>query len=64
MESANGNMREGENGKLTYIGGRGESVVDYALMNQKAWNKIEKIEIESRVESDLQLLEIEIRIKK
>jgi len=30
---ANGNMRGDENGELTYIGGRGESVVDYALVN-------------------------------
>jgi len=35
---ANGNMRGDENGKLTYIGRR-ESVVDYVLANQKAWDK-------------------------
>jgi len=33
---ANGNMRGDENVELTYIGGRGESVVDYGLVNQKA----------------------------
>jgi len=55
---ANGNMRGDEKGKLTYIG---ESVV---LVNQKARNKIEKMEIGNRVESDHQPLEVEIRIKK
>jgi len=45
-------------------GGRGESVVDYVLVNQKAWNKIEKMKIGNRVESHYQPLEIEIRIKK
>jgi len=40
---ANGNMRGDENGELTYIGGRGESVADYVLVNQKAWDKIEKM---------------------
>jgi len=57
-------MRGDENGKLTYIGGRGESVVDYILINQKAWNKIEKMKIGNRVQSDHQPLEVEIRIKK
>jgi len=61
---ANGNMTGDENGELTYIRGRGESVVEYVLVNQKAWNKIEKMKIENRVESDHQSLEIEIRIKK
>jgi len=42
---ANGNMRGDENGELTYIGGKGESVVDYVLVNQKAWDKIEKMKI-------------------
>jgi len=33
---ADGNMRGDENVELTFIGGRGESVVDYVLVNQKA----------------------------
>jgi len=33
-------------------------------MNQKAWDKIEKMEIGNRVASDYQPLEVEIRIKK
>jgi len=32
----NGNMRGHKNGELTYIGGTGESMVNYVLMNQKA----------------------------
>jgi len=61
---ANGNVRGNENGELTYIGGRGESIIDYVLVNQKAWDKIEKTKIGNRVESDHQSLEIEIRIKR
>jgi len=64
---ASGNIKGDENGELTYIGGRGESVVDYVLnhvVNQKTWNKIEKMNIGNRVEADHQPLEIEIRIKK
>jgi len=37
-------MRGDEKGEFTYIGGRGESVVNYVLVNHKAWYKIEKIE--------------------
>jgi len=58
------NMRGDENKELTYIGGRGESVVDYIFVNQKAWVKIEKMEIGNRVELDPQPLEVVIRIKK
>jgi len=57
---ASGNMRGDENGELTFIGERGESVIDYVLVNQKASDKIEKMEIGNRVESNHQPLEIEI----
>jgi len=59
----NRNMRGHEKGKSTCIEGRGESVIDYVLVNQKAWNKIKKMEIGNRVESDYQL-EVDIGIKK
>jgi len=57
-------MKKDEKGKLIYIGGRGKSMMDYVLINQKAWDKIEKMEIGNRVESDHQSLEVEIGIKK
>lgn len=50
-EIANGNIKGDEEGELTYIGGRGESVIDYVIVNQKAWNKIEEMRIGERVES-------------
>jgi len=42
-------MRGDENGKWIYIGGRRESVVDYVLVNQKAWDKMAKMEIGNRI---------------
>lgn len=36
------------------IGGRGESVVDYLIVNQEGWNKIKKFKIRKRTESDHQ----------
>jgi len=56
-------MRGDEKGEWIYIRGRGKSMVDYVLVNQKAWDKIEKMEIENRVVSDHQLLEIGIKKK-
>lgn len=53
-EIGNGNAREDEEGEWTYIGGRGESVVDYLIVNQEGWNKIKKFKIGKRTESDHQ----------
>jgi len=39
-------------------------VVDYVLVNQKTWDKREKMEIENKVESDHQPLEVELGVKK
>jgi len=60
----NGNMRGDDKGEFTYTGGRKKSMMDYVLVNQKASDKIEKMEIENRVESDHQPLEIELGVKK
>lgn len=35
-----------------YIGGRGESVIDYIITDERAREKIERMEVESRVDSD------------
>jgi len=60
----NENMREDEKEELTHIGGRGKLMLNYVLINQKAWDKIEEMKIGNRTESDHQPLEIEIGIKK
>jgi len=57
-------MRGDEKGKSTCIERRGESVIDYVLINQKAWDKIKKMEVGNRVESEHQPVEVEIGIKK
>ena len=51
--------KEGDmEGEWTYIGGMGESVVDYAIGNREAWEEIEKLEVGMRIESDHQPLMI------
>ncbi|XP_024884581.1 trichohyalin-like [Temnothorax curvispinosus] len=60
-EVGNGNMRGDEEGEWTYSGGRGTSVVDYMVVNREAWDRVIKLTIGERVESDHQPLEVEIR---
>lgn len=50
-----------EEGEWTYIGSRGESAVDYVLRNYRAGDKIEKLEIGERVESDHQPIEVTLK---
>lgn len=57
----NGNMRGDEVGELTYERGRGTSVVDYLVVNQDAWDRISRLKVGERVESDHQSLEVELR---
>lgn len=44
-------MRE-EEGNWTYVGSRGETVIDYVIGNEDVWGKIEGLEIGSRIDSD------------
>lgn len=60
-EVGNGNLRGDERGEFTYTGGRGDSVIDYVIVNQGAWDRIEKLTVGKRVESDHQPLELEVR---
>lgn len=61
-EVGNGNLRGDERGEFTYTGGKGDSVIDhYVIINQRAWDRIEKLMVGKRVESDHQPLEIEVR---
>jgi len=60
-EMGNGNLRGDERGEFTYTGGRRDSIIDYVIVNQRAWDRIEKLTVGKRVESDHQPLEIEVR---
>ncbi|CAB0036587.1 unnamed protein product [Trichogramma brassicae] len=47
-----------EEGEYTYIGSRGSSVIDYAIVNEEAWMEVEDFVIGDRTESDHQPLEV------
>jgi hypothetical protein len=44
-EVLNGNKQRDEEGKWTYVGSRGETVIDYGIVNEEASEKIEKFKI-------------------
>ncbi|XP_014216449.1 golgin subfamily A member 6-like protein 22 [Copidosoma floridanum] len=52
------NGQKGEEGNYTYIGSRGESVIDYVISNQEALDQIKELKIGQRTESDQMPLEI------
>lgn len=57
----NGNTVGDEKGEYTYVGPRGETVIDYVVVNEDAWAEIEDFRVEERVESDHMPLVVEIK---
>jgi hypothetical protein len=55
----NGNKQGDEEGEWTYIASRGETMVDYGIVNEEAWERVEEVRIEEKTESDH--LEIALR---
>lgn len=39
-------------GEYTYVGARGSSVIDYALVNEKMYDRLREFRIGERIESD------------
>ncbi|XP_063912023.1 uncharacterized protein LOC135128876 [Zophobas morio] len=55
-------MHEGdEEGEFTWIGKRGESIIDYVIVNGLAEEEVETFKIGERVDSDHMQLEIKVR---
>jgi hypothetical protein len=59
-EVLNGNKRGDEEGELIYVGSRGETVIDYAIVNEAAWERVKEFKVGERVDSDHLPLEITI----
>ena len=56
----NGQTIGDADGNFTYAGARGNSVIDYVIVNDKAWKVIEDFKIEDRVDSGHIPLKVEI----
>lgn len=52
----NGNVRGNEEEEFTYTGGKGETVIDYVLGEEKIRDKVERLEVGERVDLDHHLL--------
>jgi len=48
----NGNIKGDDKEEYTYTGGRGESVIDYIIGDGRVRDRIERMEVEERIESD------------
>jgi hypothetical protein len=59
-EVLNGNKRRDEEGEVTYVGSMGETVIDYAIVNEAAWERVKEFKVGERVDSDHLPLEITI----
>jgi hypothetical protein len=46
----NGNKQTDEEGEWTHVGSSGETVIDYALVNEEAWERVEKFTLRERIE--------------
>lgn len=48
----NGNIRGDEEGEWTYTGGRGDSVIDYVLGDERTRERVREVRVEEKVDSD------------
>ena len=47
----NGTTRGDEEGEYTYVG-KGNTVIDYCITNQRGWEEVEKFEVQEGIDSD------------
>ncbi|EZA50916.1 hypothetical protein X777_10743, partial [Ooceraea biroi] len=57
----NGNIKGDEDGEFTFTGGRGCTVIDYVMGDLEVRNRIERMEVGDRIESDHQPIEVRIK---
>jgi hypothetical protein len=57
-EALTGNKQGDEEREWTYVGSRGETVIEYTIVNEEGWERVEKFTIGERVETDHLPLEI------
>lgn len=57
----NGDTEGDEEGEWTYTGGRGESVIDYVVEDERTRKGIEKLRVKEKVDSDHQPIVVYIK---
>src|SRR5436190_10590343 len=56
----NGDMRGDEEGEWTFTGGRGNTVIDYVIGNEECREKVKRLRVGDRIDSDHHPIEMEI----
>ncbi|XP_029176098.1 trichohyalin-like [Nylanderia fulva] len=56
----NGNTKGDEEGEWTFTGGRGNTVIDYVIGNEDSGEKVRRLRIRDKVDSDHHPIEVEI----
>ncbi|EZA50989.1 hypothetical protein X777_10537 [Ooceraea biroi] len=54
----NGAKEGDEEGEMTFMGGRGEMVIDYIIGDRKAWERVVRMEVGGEVDSDHQSVSV------
>lgn len=54
----NRSMKGDWNGEYTFVGARGNTVIDYVIVNEEAIEKVEEFKVDNRVDSDHMPLKI------
>lgn len=57
----NGCNKGDEKGEFTFTAGRGNTVIDYIIGEKRMWDRIERIKVGEKVDSDHQLVEVWIK---
>lgn len=57
----NGDIKGDKEGELTYTGGREESVIDYVIGDERIREKMRRVVVEEKVDSDHHLIVVWVR---
>jgi len=57
----NGRTKGDEEGEYTFTGGRGNTTIDYVIGEEETWERIERLKIGDRIDSDHHPVEVRIK---
>lgn len=60
----NGDAKGDDEGEITYVGGRGETVIDYAIGDNDVREKVRWLEVGERIDSDHHPIIVEIEAER
>lgn len=64
MKILNESVAGDEEGEFTYIGGMGETVIDYVIRGEEVRERIKRLEVRDQVDSDYQPIIVHVKKKR